>query len=75
VLDDHLQCRLFVRQAESWLDDAVEPSEREALELHLLVCPPCEDYLVKAGRVRQALVQAPAAAPPTALLQAARERP
>jgi anti-sigma factor RsiW len=44
-LDRELACQEVVELVTSYLEDALEPSERERLEEHLVFCDGCQNYL------------------------------
>jgi len=44
-LDRELACQEVVELVTSYLEDALEPAERERLEEHLVFCDGCQNYL------------------------------
>jgi len=48
-----LVCREAVELVTAYLDDALEPGPRAALERHLAGCPHCSEYFAQIGLVRQ----------------------
>ena len=44
-LDRELACREVVELVTAYLDDALDPVDRERLEEHLVFCDGCENYL------------------------------
>jgi len=51
---DELVCREVVELVTAYLDDALEPAQRAALERHLAVCPHCTEYFAQIKLVRAA---------------------
>ena len=49
-----LVCREVVELVTAYLDDALEPGPRAALERHLAGCPHCTEYLAQIKLVRDA---------------------
>ncbi|WP_422772778.1 anti-sigma factor family protein [Plantactinospora sp. WMMC1484] len=56
-MDGYLRCDQTVRLVGSWIDGALDPAQRELVELHLLVCPPCLEYVGKVTDLRAALLE------------------
>ena len=48
-----LVCREVVELVTAYLDDALEPGPRAALERHLAGCPHCTEYFAQIRLVRQ----------------------
>lgn len=48
-----LVCREAVELVTAYLDDALEPGPRAALERHLVDCPHCSEYFAQIRLVRQ----------------------
>jgi hypothetical protein len=48
---EDIACRDVVEHVSDYLEDALDPGLREALELHLAFCDPCDRYVeqVRAG--------------------------
>lgn len=46
-------CREAVELVTAYLDDALEPAPRAALERHLAGCPHCEEYFAQIRLVRR----------------------
>ena len=44
-LDRELACRQVVELVTAYLDDALDPVDRERFEEHLVFCDGCENYL------------------------------
>jgi anti-sigma factor RsiW len=44
-LDRELACREVVELVTAYLDDALDPTDRERFEEHLVFCDGCENYL------------------------------
>jgi anti-sigma factor RsiW len=44
-LDRELACREVVELVTAYLDDALDPLDRERFEEHLVFCDGCENYL------------------------------
>ena len=44
-LDRELACREVVELVTSYLDDSLDPADRERFEEHLVFCDGCENYL------------------------------
>jgi anti-sigma factor RsiW len=44
-LDRELACQEVVELVTAYLDDALDPAERERFEEHLVFCDGCENYL------------------------------
>jgi anti-sigma factor RsiW len=51
--DRELVCREVVELVTAYLDDALEPGPRAALERHLSGCPHCTEYFAQIRLVRQ----------------------
>ena len=49
-----LECREVVELLTEFLEGALAPEDRARLEQHLLVCPPCTQYL---GQLRSTISQ------------------
>ncbi|HEX4791490.1 MAG TPA: zf-HC2 domain-containing protein [Actinospica sp.] len=49
-----LVCREVVELVTAYLDDALEPAQRAALERHLVTCPHCTEYFAQISLVREA---------------------
>jgi anti-sigma factor RsiW len=49
-----LTCREMVELVTAYLDDAIEPAQRAALERHLAGCPHCTEYFAQIRLVRAA---------------------
>jgi anti-sigma factor RsiW len=61
-LDRELACQEVVELVTAYLEDALEPADRERVEEHLVFCDGCESYVEQmrttvrlAGRVEQEL--------------------
>ena len=48
-----LACREVVEMVTAYLDDALEPGQRAALERHLAGCPHCTEYLAQIRLVQR----------------------
>jgi anti-sigma factor RsiW len=48
-----LVCREAVELVTAYLDEALEPGQRAALERHLAGCPHCHEYFAQIQAVRQ----------------------
>jgi anti-sigma factor RsiW len=44
-LDRELACQQVVELVTAYLDDALDPADRECCEEHLVFCDGCENYL------------------------------
>jgi anti-sigma factor RsiW len=61
-LDRELACQQVVELVTAYLDDALDPADRERFEEHLVFCDGCQNYLEQmrttvrmAGQVEQEL--------------------
>ena len=61
-LDRELACQEVVELVTAYLDDALEPADRERFEEHIVFCDGCDNYLEQmrttvrvTGRVEQRL--------------------
>ena len=52
--DAELVCREVVELVTAYLDDALEPGQRAALERHLAGCPHCTEYIAQIKLIRGA---------------------
>ena len=50
---DEIVCREAVELVTAYLDDALEPAQRAALERHLAACPHCSEYFAQIRTVQQ----------------------
>ncbi|AVT39702.1 anti-sigma factor [Plantactinospora sp. BB1] len=74
-MDGYLRCDQTVRLVGNWLDGALDPEQRELVELHLLVCPPCLAYVGKVHDLRAALLSLTRPHSPEHLLTRGEETP
>ncbi len=44
-VNENITCREIVEIVTDYLEDALTPEERETVELHLVMCDGCVDYL------------------------------
>ncbi len=51
--DQELVCREMVELVTAYLDDALEPGRRAALERHLAGCPHCTEYFAQIRLVQR----------------------
>ena len=61
-------------KATGYVDDALEPEERLAVEAHLAECPDCRDQVAEERRIREALLRLPPIEPRAGFELALRSR-
>jgi anti-sigma factor RsiW len=69
-----MHCNEFTAALDDYLDDRLDPSARDACELHLRDCPQCSATTAQARRVIDALAVYPVTAPSDGFAERALER-